>query len=583
MIILLLTPLVKGQECKAAFQITGRKPPPGQCNEGNDSECCALGRNYTAYWCSPPVNNRTEGVLNLSGFDAGEDGGGPSQCDGKYHADTTAVVAVSTGWYDFGNRCGQLINISGNGRSAVAAVVDECNSYSGCDAANSYQPPCPHNVLSASKAVWAALGVPKSSPLYGEMNVTWAPTNGKMDLAGGGSGRRKRVIIGALVAATTAAAAMVALTVLFINRKRRLWKELVADEESENSSEFLSGLPKRFTYNELKLATNNFDKRKLLGAGGFGSVFEGSLNDGTKVAIKRLNFIKQAGKKEFLTEVKTTGNTHHFNLVKLVGFCAEKEQHRLLVYEHMINNSLDKWIFRDHDNNPNHSLTWATRKKIILHIAKGLSYLHEDCQSKIIHLDVKPQNILLDREFNAKLADFGLAKLIDREESFAATQMRGTRGYLAPEWLSRKITEKVDVYSYGVVALEVVFQRRNLDVVQCEENPTVVEIVMEKMEEDERLFDAVRDWFAGDGEMMSNAEEVAKTIKLAIWCLQSEPTRRPSMSTVVKVLEGAASSSFPSSWEPSFDSTYKDSTAATTSGEMSSNATFEMSSMAFPR
>ncbi|VFQ80130.1 unnamed protein product [Cuscuta campestris] len=572
------------QECRAAFQITGRKPPPGQCNQDNDSECCAPGQNYTAYWCSPPVTNRTEGVLNLSGFEEGQDGGSTGECDGKYHSDATLVVALSTGWYDFGSRCGHLINISGNGRSVLAAVVDECNSYSGCDAQNSYQPPCPHNVLSASKAVWAALGVPEGSPMHGEMNVTWAPTNRKVDLTGDGSDRRKTALIAAPIAAAALAAAMVALTVFYIKKRRRQWKELLADEEWESSSELLSDLPKRFTYNELMAATNNFDRGKMLGAGSFGCVFEGTLNDnnGTRVAIKRLNYIKQAGKKEFLTEVKTTGNTHHFNLVKLVGFCAEREPHRLLVYEHMVNNSLDKWILRD--KNPNYSLPWGIRKKIILHIAKGLSYLHEDCQSKIIHLDIKPQNILLDREFNAKLADFGLAKLMEREESFAATQMRGTRGYLAPEWLSKKITEKVDVYSYGIVVLEVVFQRRNFNV-QCQENPTLVEIVTEKMEEEgEHLLDgAVHEWFGNDEEMTCNGEEVGKTIKLAIWCLQSEPTRRPSMSTVVKVLEGATLSPS-SSLEPRFDSTCKDSPmAATTSGEFSSNATFEMSSMPYPR
>lgn len=368
------------------------------------------------------------------------------------------------------------------------------------------------------------------------------------------------------------AVVIIGVVVCIRKRRRRRRRKELDEEHWENSLVLLSELPKRFTYNDLKSSTDNFNEERKLGVGGFGSVFEGTLNDqdrSTRVAVKRLDRFKQ-GKKEFLTEVKTTGSVHHFNLVKLIGFCAEKEQ-RLLVYEHMSNGSLDKWIYGNNEG----SLDWVTRKRIILHIAKGLSYLHEDCKSKIIHLDVKPQNILLDHEFNAKLADFGMAKLADKDDSFVITQMRGTRGYLAPEWLSRKITEKVDVYSYGIVVLEVVFQRRNFNVRQ-QEDPTLVEIVREKLDANQ-LCDVIEECCDTDEETRNNIGEVEKMIKLAIWCLQKEPTRRPSMSIVVRVLEGTIA------LEHIVDSSYATLTSPDIPTDISSNGTFDVSSIMFPR
>ncbi|KAF5949212.1 hypothetical protein HYC85_015169 [Camellia sinensis] len=230
--------------------------------------------------------------------------------------------------------------------------------------------------------------------------------------------------------------------------------------ESEELDKFyidqLPGMPTRFSYEELKVMTTNFDNK--LGEGGFGSVFQGTLSDGTNVAVKRLNGFGQV-KKSFLAEVETIGSTHHVNLVRLIRFSAEKS-YRLLVYEYMSNGSLDTWIFQRHQDL---TLGWQSRKKIIMDIAKGLTYLHEECRQKIFHLDIKPQNILLDECFNAKISGFGLSKLIDKDQSQVVTMMRGTLGYLAPEWLSSIITEKVDVYSFGVVVLEMLCGRKNLD------------------------------------------------------------------------------------------------------------------------
>ncbi|CAL5403922.1 unnamed protein product [Camellia sinensis] len=303
-------------------------------------------------------------------------------------------------------------------------------------------------------------------------------------------------------------------------------------EEYEELDEFyidqLPGMPTRFSYEELRVMTTNFDNK--LGEGGFGSVFQGTLSDGTNVAVKRLHGFGQV-KKSFLAEVETIGSTHHVNLVGLIGFCAEKS-YRLLVYEYMSNGSLDTWIFQRHQEL---TLGWQSRKKIIMDIAKGLTYLHEECRQKIFHLDIKPQNILLDECFNAKISDFGLSKLIDKDQSQVVTMMRGTPGYLAPEWLSSIITEKVDVYSFGVVVLEMLCGRKNLDRSQPEEDMHLLGLFKRKAEE-ERLLDIVDKY---NDDMQTNRAEVVEMMKVAVWCLQSDFSRRPSMSVVVKVLEGS--------------------------------------------
>ncbi|XP_021659750.2 G-type lectin S-receptor-like serine/threonine-protein kinase SD2-5 [Hevea brasiliensis] len=304
-------------------------------------------------------------------------------------------------------------------------------------------------------------------------------------------------------------------------------KKADGDDGMEDYLDQLSGMPTRFTYEELKAATADFQKK--LGAGGFGSVFEGDMATGEKIAVKRLDFLGQ-GKKEFMAEVKTIGSIHHNNLVRLIGFCAEK-LHRLLVYEFMCNGSLDKWIFHKEPKRP--PLDWQTRRTIVLDIAKGLAYLHEDCRQRIVHLDIKPQNILLDAGLHAKISDFGLSKLIDRDQSHVVTTMRGTPGYLAPEWFSSVITEKADVYSFGIVVMEVICGRKNLDRSQTEEFKHLLPIFMKKAEEDQ-----LEDMVDGSEDMQLHKSEAVEMMRVAIWCLHSDYTRRPSMSVVVKVLEG---------------------------------------------
>ncbi|KAL2658224.1 hypothetical protein AAZV13_03G009600 [Glycine max] len=161
----------EAQQCRPSGRIMGKKPPPGECNKENDSDCCVQGKAYTTYKCSPAVSRHTKAELTLNSFEKGGDGGGPSECDNQYHSDDTPVVALSTGWFNDRSRCLHNITISGNGKSVVAMVVDECDSTMGCDEDHDYQPPCSNNIVDASKAVWKALGVPHNQ--WGGLEITW--------------------------------------------------------------------------------------------------------------------------------------------------------------------------------------------------------------------------------------------------------------------------------------------------------------------------------------------------------------------------------------------------------------------------
>ncbi|GJT89268.1 G-type lectin S-receptor-like serine/threonine-protein kinase SD2-5 [Tanacetum coccineum] len=294
--------------------------------------------------------------------------------------------------------------------------------------------------------------------------------------------------------------------------KKKYEPSEVLDEISEEDMflENISGMPIRFTYKNLQEATNGFTTK--LGQGGFGSVYQGVLKDGTQVAVKQLEGIGQ-GKKEFRAEVSMIGSIHHHHLVKLKGFCAEGK-HRLLVYEYMANGSLDRWIFGEF------LLDWDTRYNIAIGTAKGLAYLHEDCDVKIVHCDIKPENVLLDDNFLAKVSDFGLAKLMTREQSHVFTTLRGTRGYLAPEWITNyAISEKSDVYSYGMVLLEIISGKKNYAFKMMEEGK--VEILFDKkMKVDE------------------NDERAMVATRVALLCIQDDMSLRPSMTKVVQMLEG---------------------------------------------
>ncbi|KAG5233488.1 G-type lectin S-receptor serine/threonine-protein kinase [Salix suchowensis] len=284
-----------------------------------------------------------------------------------------------------------------------------------------------------------------------------------------------------------------------------------------------------FGYRDLQNATKNFSEK--LGGGGFGSVFKGVLPDTSVIAVKKLESISQ-GEKQFRSEVSTIGTIQHVNLVRLRGFCSEGNK-KLLVYDYMPNGSLDSHLFSEDSKKV---LDWKSRYSIALGIARGLNYLHEKCRDCIIHCDIKPENILLDAQFSPKVADFGLAKLVGRDFSRVLTTMRGTRGYLAPEWISGvPITAKADVYSYGMMLFEVVSGKRNSD--QSEDGKV-------------KFFPslAAKQINQEDGEILSlldhrlernaDLEELTRICKVACWCIQDDEAHRPSMGLVVQILEG---------------------------------------------
>lgn len=316
----------------------------------------------------------------------------------------------------------------------------------------------------------------------------------------------------------------------------------------------IPGLPVRYDYEELRAATDNF--RTQIGSGGFGTVYKGTMSDKTLVAVKKITNLGIQGKKEFCTEIAIIGTIHHVNLVKLKGFCAQGSQ-RLLVYEYMNLGSLDHTLF---GSGP--VLEWQERFDISLGTARGLAYLHNGCEHKIIHCDVKPENILLHDHFHPKLSDFGLSKLLNSGQSTHFTTMRGTRGYLAPEWLtSSAVSGKTDVYSYGMVLLELVSGRKNcwsrhqshsLDEGNSTGNNSSISsgsgfiyfpMLALDMHEQGRYLELADPRLEG----RVTSEEVEKLVRVALCCVHEEPALRPNMVTVVAMLEGKIPLGYPRS------------------------------------
>ncbi|OWM90979.1 G-type lectin S-receptor-like serine/threonine-protein kinase At2g19130 [Punica granatum] len=289
-----------------------------------------------------------------------------------------------------------------------------------------------------------------------------------------------------------------------------------------------------FGYRDLQAATKNFSER--LGGGGFGSVFKGTLPDSTIVAVKKLESVSQ-GEKQFRTEVSTIGTIQHVNIVRLRGFCSEGNK-KLLVYDYMQNGSIDAHLFSQESK----VLDWNTRYQIALGTARGLTYLHEKCRDCIIHCDIKPENILLDMEFCPKVADFGLAKLMGREFSRVLTTMRGTRGYLAPEWISGvAITAKADVYSYGMMLFEFVSGKRNSEQSDDGKVHFFPTWAAKKLTEGGDLLELLDPRLGRDADM----EKLTRVCRVACWCVQDEERDRPSMGQVVQILEGVLDVNMP--------------------------------------
>lgn len=288
--------------------------------------------------------------------------------------------------------------------------------------------------------------------------------------------------------------------------------------------------PKRYTYSEIKKMTNSFVDK--LGQGGFGGVYKGELPDGRPVAVKVLKNSKGDGE-EFVNEVVSISRTSHVNIVTLLGFCFERTK-RALIYEYMPNGSLDKFIYRQTSLHGNHNLQWEKLYEIAVGIGRGLEYLHRGCNTRIVHFDIKPHNILLDTDFCPKISDFGLAKLCKREESMVSmTGARGTAGYIAPEVFCKNfggVSYKSDVYSYGMMVLEMVGGKRNIDIGESQSSEIFLPNCMYELEEVSSLHGVITD---------ETEETIKKMVTVGLWCVQTNPLDRPSMTKVVEMLEGS--------------------------------------------
>lgn len=283
--------------------------------------------------------------------------------------------------------------------------------------------------------------------------------------------------------------------------------------------------PRAFSYAELQIASNDF--KEELGRGSFGTVYKGVLvqDNHREVAIKKLEKVLAEGEIEFQNEIKVIGKTYHRNLVRIIGYCLEG-RNRLLVYEYMSNGSLANLLYI-----PENKPSWEERIGIAMDVARGILYLHEECETTIIHCDIKPQNILMDEQWRAKISDFGIAKLLNHEQTRTYTGLRGTKGYLAPEWYRRQpVTVKADVYSFGIVLLEIVCCRKSLNL-SLDESEAIIEEWAYACFEAGELQKLV-----GDEEV--DKRQLERMIKTSIWCIQDEPTLRPSMKKVQLMLEG---------------------------------------------
>ncbi|CAO2211269.1 unnamed protein product [Urochloa humidicola] len=348
------------------------------------------------------------------------------------------------------------------------------------------------------------------------------------------NGNGRKIVL--IVLISVAASLLLPCIYVFVWHRRKLrfflCKKTSSSSTIEESIEALilahgSLAPKRYNYSEVAKITSSLNNK--LGEGGYGMVFKGRLDDGRLVAVKFLHDSKGDGE-EFVNEVMSIGRTSHINIVSLFGFCLEGSK-RALIYEYMPNGSLDKYIYSE---NPKATLGWDKLYIIAIGIARGLEYLHHSCNTRIVHFDIKPQNILLDQNFHPKISDFGLAKLCHTKESkLSLTGARGTPGFIAPEVHSRTfgvVSAKSDVYSYGMMLLEMVGGRKNFK-------------SMAQQSSEKYFPHWIYDHFGQDDgsqacEITHENKGIARKISvIGLWCIQILPMHRPTIGKVLEMFE----------------------------------------------
>ncbi|KAL6522546.1 hypothetical protein OROMI_031504 [Orobanche minor] len=309
-------------------------------------------------------------------------------------------------------------------------------------------------------------------------------------------------------------------------------KNLASKGQSEKGLRGVNFQANYFTYRQIKTATNSFSTENKIGEGGFGAVYKGTLSDGTVIAVKQLSSKSKQGYCEFVNEIGMISAIQHPNLIKLYGCCVEGKE-LLIIYEYMENNSLARALFGSEDNKLN--MAWPTRHNICVGVAKGLAHLHEESTVKIIHRDIKATNVLLDGNLMAKISDFGLARLDLEDDTHISTRIAGTFGYMAPEYVMRGyLTDKADVYSFGVLLLEVISGRSNV-IISGEGLMYLLDQAI-LLSETDNLMELV------DPSLESNfnKQEIMSTMNIALLCTIIDYAERPSMSAVVSMLTGSS-------------------------------------------
>ncbi|XP_010248542.1 PREDICTED: protein NSP-INTERACTING KINASE 3-like isoform X2 [Nelumbo nucifera] len=352
------------------------------------------------------------------------------------------------------------------------------------------------------------------------------------DQSDSGGAKSHRLAIGFGVSAVLISFIIVAVGLLLWWR-HRYNKQIFFDVNDQCDPEVCLGHLKKYSFKELRSATNHFNSKNILGSGGSGIVYKGCLPDGSLVAVKRLKDYNAAGGEvQFQTEVETISLAVHRNLLRLRGFCMT-ENERLLVYPYMPNGSVASQL-RDHIHGKA-ALDWSRRKSIALGTARGLLYLHEQCDPKIIHRDVKAANILLDEDFEAVVGDFGLAKLLDHRDSHVTTAIRGTVGHIAPEYLSTgQSSEKTDVFGFGILLLELITGQKALDFGRAVSQKGVMLDWVKKLHQEGKLNLMVDKCLNNNFDRV----ELEEMVKVALLCTQFHPSQRPKMSEVLRMLEG---------------------------------------------
>ncbi|XP_055815398.1 cysteine-rich receptor-like protein kinase 2 isoform X2 [Solanum dulcamara] len=393
---------------------------------------------------------------------------------------------------------------------------------------------CAACLQNASASMLGCLPWTEGRALYTGCFMRYSNTNFLNDIfaSGDSSSRGNIVVIVIVVVSSVVVLGVGAVIGIYVWKNKQIQKKRKGANDAEKLVKILHDNSLNFKYSTLDKATGSFDEANKLGQGGFGTVYKGVLADGREIAVKRLFFNNKHRAADFYNEVNIISSVEHKNLVRLLGCsCAGPES--LLVYEFLPNKSLDRFIF---DPIKGKALNWEKRFEIIIGTVEGLVYLHENTKTRIIHRDIKASNILLDSRFRAKIADFGLARSFQEDKSHISTAIAGTLGYMAPEYLAHgQLTEKADVYSFGVLLLEIVTGRQNNRSKHAEYTDSLVSIAWEHFQRGivKKLFDP--NLMLNNNHTINVQNEITRVLHVGLLCTQEIPTLRPSMSKALQM------------------------------------------------